>query len=461
MNNEQKLILQLIDGFKAQKGKASCYAYKPLKPENIIAVFINLHRQKYQNTTIFIVTRDYDERVKIKEILENHGLAYNVTILTKTYIRLDYNYNYTFTFIIGCNDDYPFISHLSKQSKFTFNILTEYTTKSTFNDWINKNLPIIKTNINTNDLIKDRLNYPVEERHIGVELSDDDRKQSDKYDDYIKTSMTIFGSFENADKCRIGDNVLNISAGEFRYQLAKENGWSETLDTTIEFNKNIDDIYNPNALFERANVLYNIIRERSNLVTDNNAKLEKIVEIINNNPNKQILIVSKRGEFANTIANYINENTEYLCGEYHDCIPEQYLKDENGEYITYKTGENKGKRKLFKSKALSTMCLDRFNSSDKTQKINLLSIKNSSDVKLKTAIDLVIFTSSLCLSTNEFIERYSDIEFISNPLNTFVIYCNNTIEDTKLHNRQLTRNVTLIEEEKNFTIDENSGEIYL
>lgn len=461
MNNEQKLIVQLIDGFKAQKGKASCYAYKPLKPENIIATFINLHRQKCQDTTIFIVTRDYEERLKIKEILENHGLAHNVTILTNTYIKTNYNYRYTFTFIIGQNKDYWVIKHLSEQSKFTFNILTDYNSNGVFNDWISKNLPIIKTNINTNDLVKDRLNYPVEERHIGVELSDDDKKQSDKYDDYIKTSMTIFGSFENADKCRIGDNILNISAGEFRYQLAKENGWSETLDTTIEFNKNIDDIYNPNALFERANVLYNIIRERSNLVTDNNAKLEKIIEIINNNPNKQILIVSKRGEFANTIANYINENTEYLCGEYHDCIPEQYLKDENGEYITYKTGENKGKRKLFKSKALSTMCLDRFNSSDKTQKINLLSIKNSSDVKLKTAIDLVIFTSSLCLSINEFIERYSDIEFISNPLNTFVIYCNNTIEDTKLHNRQLTRNITLIEEEKNFTIDENSGEIYL
>lgn len=461
MTNENKLIQQLINGFREQKGKASCYAYKPLKPGLIAVAFIMLHRQKRTDTRILVVVNTYDERLKLKEVLDAENLSYNITILTKTYISLNYQYNYDFTIIIGNNEDYTLLQHLNNQSKWTFNILTEYTTKGVFNDWVSKNLPIIKTNINTNDLIKDRLNYPVEERHIEVELSDEDKTQSNKYDDYIRTSMTIFGSFENADKCRIGDSILNISAGEFRYQLARENGWSETLDTTIEFNKNIDDIYNPNALFERANVLYNIIRERSNLVTDNNAKLEKIIEIIANNPNKQILIVSKRGEFANTIANYINENTEFLCGEYHDCIPEQYLKDENGEYITYKTGENKGKRKLFKSKALSTMCLDRFNSSDNSQKINLLSIKNSSDVKLKTAIDLVIFTSSLCLSINEFIERYSDIDFISNPLNTFVIYCNNTIEDTKLSNRILTRNVTLIEEEKNFTIDENSGEIYL
>ena len=461
MNNEQKLILQLLDGFKNQKGKASCYAYKPLKAGIIATMFIMFHRKKRTDTKILVVVNTYDEKIKLKEALDSINLSNNVIILTKLYINLNYNYFYDFTIIIGNNDNYALTQHLSNQSKWTLNILTEYTTKGMFNDWISKHLSVIKTNINTNDLIKDRLNYPVEERHIGVELSDDDKKQSDKYDNYIKTSMTIFGSFENADKCRIGDNILNISAGEFRYQLARENGWNETLDTTIEFNKNIDDIYNPNALFERANILYNIIRERSNLVTDNNAKLEKIIEIITNNPNKQILIISKRGEFANTIANYINENTEYLCGEYHDCIPEQYLKDENGEYITYKTGENKGKRKLFKSKALSTMCLDRFNSNDKTQKINLLSIKNSIDVKLKTAIDLIIFTSPLCLSINEFIERYSDIEFISNPLNTFVIYCNNTIEDTKLHNRQLTRNVILIEEEKNFTIDENSGEIYL
>lgn len=448
-----------MDKFVEKKGKASCYALKPVKPENIITVFINAHRQKRNDTKILIVTDTYEQRLKIKDILEKHNLIDNVTILTRKFINGYYNYIYYFTFLLGCDNDIDVLKHLNHQSKFTLNVLTEYN--PSLNEEINKILPIITTNVTFNELCQDRLKYPVEETHIPITISDEDKEQSDKYDKYISSSMSIFGSFENADKCRIGDAVLNISAGEFRYNLAKENGWSETLDTNIEFNKNIDEIYNPNSLFERANTLYNIIRERSNLLTDNNAKIPAIIDIINKHKDKKILIVSKRGEFANLIANYINENTEYLCGEYHDCIPEQYIKDENGEYIAYKSGENKGKRKLFKSKALSTMCLNRFNSSDKSFAINLLSIKNSSDIKLKTAIDIVIFTSSVCYSPNDFISRYSNIEFNSNPLISYMIYCNNTIESNKINERLLTNNVKLIEFEKNIQIDEENGAIYL
>ena len=107
------------------------------------------------------------------------------------------------------------------------------------------------------------------------------------------------------------------------------------------------------------------------------------------------------------------------------------------------------------------MALNRFNSTDNQLSINLLSTKNSADTELKTAIDLIIFTSSLCFTANEFIQRFADIEFNTNPLKTFVIYCINTIEHNKLNNRTITRNVTIIEEEKNFIIDENNGGVYL
>lgn len=460
MTNEQKYIMQLIEGFVKHHGKASCFALTPLKFENIVISFINLHRQKRTDTTILIVVRDYNERIKIKELLEKYNLIDKVTILTRTYMKIEYNYNYTFTFIVG-NTEVDFINHLKMQSKFTFAIFTEAIKDVKTYNTFNNILPIITSNITFGDLSKDRLKYPVEEMHIPVQISDEEEEQYKKYNDYVSSSMRIFGDFDNADKCRIGDSVLNISAGEFRYNLARENGWSETLDTTVEFNKEIDEIYNPNALYERSKILYNIIRERINLVTDNNSKLPIILDIINKHPDKKILIVSKRGEFANTIANYINDNSEYLCGEYHDCIPEQYLKDENGKDIVYKSGENKGKKKLFKARALSTMCLDRFNSRDKSLSINLLSIKNSSDSKLKTAIDVVIFTSSLCSSPNDFITRFDSIEFNSNILTTYVLYCDNTIEVNKLSERILTNNVKLIEYEKNIQIDEENGAVYL
>ena len=459
MTNEQKYITYLIDEFVKQKGKGSCYAYSPIKPENILITFVNLHRQKRQDTKILIVV-DNTTRQNVVNLLNKYNLQNNVTILTKTYIRTDYKYEYHFTFLVGINDDIPILNHLHNQSKFTFAIFTERIT-GIFADRVSNTIPLILSNIQFSEFAKDRINYPVEEMHIPIQMSDDDIEQSKRYDEYLSSSMAIFGSFENADKCRIGDSILNISAGEFRYNLAKENGWNEILDTTIEFNAKIDEIYNPNALYERANTLYTIIRERSKLLTDNVAKIPEIINIIRNNPNKKILIVSKRGEFANIIANYINDETELLCGEYHDCIPEQYIKDENGNTIVYKSGENKGKAKLFKSKALSSMALERFNLRDNSQAINILSIKNSSDVELKTAIDIVIFTSSVCSTPSEFINRFSNIDFNDDRLYTYVIYCDNTAESVKLHSRQLTNNVKLIETQKTIKIDEENGAVYL
>lgn len=458
--NEQKHILQLIDKFVEEKGKGSCYSFRPIKPENILITFINLHRQKRTDTKILIVVDNYERRTIILNLLSKYNLLDNITILTKTYINLKYSYNYHFTFIVGINDNLILLQHLTKDSKFTFSIFTEKLNASMEYE-VNRFLPVLRTNIQFSDFAKDRLNHPVEEMHIPIQLSDDDLELSKKYDAYMKTSMAIFGSFENADKCRIGDVNLNISAGEFRYQLAKENGWSETLDTTIEFNANIDEVYNPNALYERAKTLYDIIRERSKLLTDNKAKLPVILDIIRKHHDKKILIVSKRGEFANEIANYINETTELYCGEYHDAIPEQYLKDENNNIITYKSGTNKGKPKLFKSKYLSSMSLKRFNSQDKSLEINLLSIKNSSDNELKTAINVVIFTSSVCSTINEFITRFDNIDFKDNVLYSYVLYCNDSAESVKIHNRQITNNVKLIENEKSIQIDEESGDVYL
>ena len=228
MTNEQKYIMQLIEGFVKHRGKASCFALSPIKPKNIVVSFINLHRQKRIDSTILIVVRDYNERIKIKELLEKYNLIDKVTILTRTYMKTEYNYYYTFTFIIG-NKEIDFINHLRMQSKFTFTIFTEAIEDVKTYNTFNNILPIIKPNITFGDLSKDRLKYPVEETHIPVQISDEEEQQYKKYNDYVTSSMRIFGDFDNADKCRIGDTVLNISAGEFRYNLARENGWSEKI----------------------------------------------------------------------------------------------------------------------------------------------------------------------------------------------------------------------------------------
>lgn len=461
MSNEEKFIYQLTTQFNIKKGKASCYCYNPIKPKNIILYFVGLHRQRHPDTTILIIVRDYDERKEIVDLLTKNNLYNNINVLSILYLKPYFAYKAYLTLIIGINDNFELINNLEKNSKFTFNILTEYNNDETFNSNVDKILSFIQTNINLNDISNDHIKFPVEEMHISVNLTDDDAKLNEKYNNFIRQSINIFGSFENLDKCRVGDTKLNISAEDFRQQFAIENGWSYELDTKLDFNKEIDKLYNPNALYERASLVYNIIRERTNLCSDNKNKFEKVVELINELKDKRILIVSKRGEFANAIANYINENTEYVCGEYHDSIPEQYIKDDNGEYITYKSGENKGKLKPFKTQALSTLWLNRFNSNDLYEKINLLSIKNSTDAELKTAINCVIFTSPLGGTTKDFLLRFTNIEFIDKPLKVYILYSENSIEETKLSEIQPEININIIDEKKEIKIDDENGAVYL
>lgn len=66
------------------------------------------------------------------------------------------------------------------------------------------------------------------------------------------------------------------------------------------------------------------------ICSDNVCKLERIVEIIKDNPDKRFLIISKRGEYAATVTKYINDKLGEICGDYHDKIEDKVLVDDNG-----------------------------------------------------------------------------------------------------------------------------------
>ena len=304
----------------------------------------------------------------------------------------------------------------------------------------------------------DNIYSPVEEHRYGVELSDDDRELYNKYTDYITTCISIFGELSNIEKCKKGDDKLGISAADFRNTIAYENGWREDLDTNIPFMKQIDDIYNPNILFERACTFYTITKQRRDLVCDNDAKLEVIKNICLDNKDKKILIISKRGEYAAKITKYLNENSDIKCGDYHDCIEDAIAIDDMGIPILVKSGVNKGKPRVIGAQAQSSLNERRFNAGY----INALSIKSASNIKLKIACDIVILTSSLCDNIIEVKSRFTDIVFNSVPTKTFRVYCNSTIENDKLNKEKENTLFTIINEtENNVLYDENSGDIIL
>lgn len=429
LKNKDKLIREVVNGFQENRGRASVYCFNHDVIPELIYNIIKPFSTKNPNDQIFIVVNEYETRKAILDFIKSKNETYNLRILSYSYINTKYSYYYKLIILAGLNDHNESIfNHLAINSRFLLNIITEVILNNYFIEYVRERFPIIQTADYDTNIRKDDIYSPVEETLVLVNLSDEDIDKYEKFTDYINTSVSIFGTLDNIEKCKKGDSATGVSAAEFRNNIANNNGWNENLDMTLPFMKQIDAVYNPNVLYERACNFYNITKARRDLLSDNIAKLEVIKNICENNKDKQILIVSSKGEFAAKITNYINNNTSLICGDYHDCIDPRIAIDDNGDIITIKSGKSKGKPRMLGSQAQSTLNEARFN--NKT--INVLSIKFSSNIKLKIACDMIILTSPLFGNIIDVKTRFKDIKFNGEVTETYRIYCNNTIEADKL-----------------------------
>ena len=458
MNNKEKLIDTIITGFQSNKGKSSFYCFnKKIVPEIIYSVIYRFIA-KHSNIPIFIVVDSYYTRKSILDYINEKEITANITCMNADFIKDKYKYNYMLSILVGINDDFNVISKISTDSKFTMCILTNNVMNNDFINNVRKILPNIDTAKFDNKIKLDNICSPVEEYRYGIDLSEEDTNSYNKYTDYINTSISVFEELDNIEKCRKGDTKLNISAVEFRNELAKKNGWSENLDMSIDFMRQIDDIYNPNTLLERANNFYTIAKNRRDLCCNNINKFNIIKEILEENIDKKILIVSKSGEYAAAITNYINTETEFTCKDYHDSIKDAVAIDENGNPLFIKTGINKGNVKIIGSQAQSTANQALYNNNI----INILSIKNASNTKLKIACDVVILTTSLFFNIVSVKQRFTNVSFNNNLLKVYRIYCNDTIEQQQLYKEKNYPFINIIDKTENFIeYDKNSNCIIL
>lgn len=305
-----------------------------------------------------------------------------------------------------------------------------------------------------------RVSTPVEEYQIPI-LMDDDTKSVEllsKYDEYIATSVSIFGSFDIMQQCRTGNTQLNISAATICSNIAKENGWDEHLDMSTEFNVEIDRLYNPINLRERASQTYEIIRLRSQLLSDYEEKLKTILDIINENFDKKILVINKRAEFASKITEYINSfSTEEICGNYHDKAEPIQTYDANGNPRCYKSGINKGKPKLLGAQAQKSSNEKLFNQ----DLLRVLSTSNAPDKSLNVDLDIIIITSSQCEDIKSYLYRFDKVRYKNNKLILYTLYCKNSQEEKLLNNRLQADNHTIINKCKKYVINENNSDFVL
>ena len=287
-----------------------------------------------------------------------------------------------------------------------------------------------------------RTSTPIEETLIDVSIPEDtdDYKLLEYYNDYIATSLNIFGSFEIMQQCRLGNLALNISAAQICDSIARENGWNEHLNMNDSMSRQIDELFNPGNLKERASETYNKIRLRMQLLTDYKGKLDVILKLTQEHKDKNILIFSKRAEFAKKITNYLNEMSgDIVCGDYHDQLDPIVGRDDDGNVIRYKTGKKKGEIRYFGDRSQRFYNQKLINEG----KIHVLSANNAPDKDLCCKVDVVIITSPICESIESFIYRLSNIYF-DDKIILYTIFVKNSIEEQKLQNKPVSETHVIV-----------------
>lgn len=410
------------------KGHGTVHCVRPMEYTKLILVVLKRMLAKNDKLKVFIAVDSYNTRKAIIDALTAENINQDhITILSETYINARFHYHYDLAIFVGLDRYSLYVNCVGTGSNFHLFIVTKDVLRAEHLTEIYKHYPAVNIELSSNDINAVNMSSPVEERRIGCLLCPADKQEYDKYTEFVTQCFNIFGDFDNIQKARVGDTKLGISAAEFRNQLANENGWSAELDMTNGFNRQVDECYNPNILLDKATLCYEIIRKRSNLVTDNDVKLDAILNIVKENSDKQILIISKRGEFAARITNHLEEHG-VLVGDYHDNVEPRLLVDENGVPVLYKSGANKGKPRMIKSKAISSANERLFQDG----RIKVLSIKNSSSDELKINVDMWIITSPLCDEVAALKYRFNKVLFNGAPHIIYKVFIQETIEETKL-----------------------------
>ncbi len=471
MNKVEELFNEAMNHWRDAKGKGTALIPKNFNDKAIVLGVLQRVLSRSPTAIVVIFTSTYNERLDLIEYIttqddEENNKEFKKLISNKTLKIVTINladsisgwikwiWNPHLVIFYHVTDINQYVEKLLNQAKFNLFILNSIKDVNRL-DILYKHSPILP-DFKQNEIDEIRTSTPIEDVWIGITIPEntEEGKLLKYYNDYITTSLNIFGSFDIIKQTRLGNSEYNVSATQICNQIAQENGWNDHLDMSVELNIQIDALYNPNNIRERATQTYEIIRNRANLLSDYNGKLEEILKIVNDNPNDKIFIINKRGEFANKVTEYINSMSDtIICGNYHDKVDPIPAIDVDGNPIVYKSGVNKGKRKMMMYQAQKTLNQTLFNNGN----LRVLCTNNSPDKDLSISVDRIIITSPLCEDIKSYLYRLSHINFNGSQLNLHTLYIKGSLEETKLLNKDVAENHKIVNNyQKNVVFSDNS-----
>lgn len=468
MRTISDIFEQAIEHWRTNKGIGTAIVPKGINDMVLVLSVLQRIYARSPNSTVVIIVNDFNERQRIRDFITNQDEEENneefkkllnnscLKILTASFIEIKYcNHGYP-TLCIGYHIESLSnrLSHYIRMSRFRLVVLDKLMQSNTDMSMLYSICPLLD-DFKQAEIEQIKANSPVEEERIGVELPEDSEvyKLYQYYNEYISTSMSIFGNFDIIQQARTGNSTVGLSVTQVCAQIAEENGWNPNLDMSIEFNIEVDKLYNPIALRDRANLTYEIVRKRAQLLSDFESKLDKIIDIVRANENKKILIINKRGEFASKVTEFINTFSETnICGDYHDKVDNVPMLDNRGLPVLYKTGEKKGQPRMMAAQAQKTYNMNRFNDGD----LRILSTSNAPDKDLCIDVDIIIITSPQCKSIQSYMYRLSDVCIPSGNIKLYSIYCINTMEEKLLENKEIGKNHKIVSKSENYNFDEKN-----
>ena len=468
MKNVRNFYEESIEKWRINRGKGTMVLDKKTDPFPIVLNIIQRLFNKSPTNTI-IVVKDFNERSKLIVYLTHQDDEENnkefQTLIKDKVLRIftaDFMMKYRFESLglcvtIGNESINSATIEFLNRSKYRLTILDEYLKD------IDLRLKLYEVNavlegFDQNEVNNLRMTTPVEEIQIPVEIDDETViDELAKCDKYITESINIFGSFDIIQQCRVGNSTINISAEQYCNQIAQDNGWSDTMDMTVPINVKVDEMYNPCKLRERASMVYDIIRRRSQLLSDYEGKLIEVVNIIREHKDEKFIVISKRGEFAAKVTEYINKFTTSKCGDYHDKLDNIPAVDINGNELYYKSGANAGRRKMMGYQAQKTLNEAKFN----FDMINVLSLSNAPTKSLNINVSNVIITSPQCDTIEQYIYRLNNVNF-GNNIKLYTLFIKNSVEQKSLQAKEISTNHKIVNNcEIKTDFDENVGAIFV
>lgn len=453
-----ELFIKAIEEWRIKKGIGT--AIIPFGVNDKVLI-LGILQRVYNNKNFgrtFIITSDFNERSQLVDFLTHQDEEENnkefkdliskktIKVVSKNLVEDNlFTLNGIFSLVIlyHIEDITNIICEALNKGKFKLVIVNKLIADEDRSK-LYKICPLLET-FKEDEVRSIRLLTPVEEMLVDVQLNSKDKETLKQHNDYITTSVNIFGDLKMLDKARIGDKDNNVSAEEVCRRVAISNGWSENLDMNIEYNRQIDFLFNPISLSDRAKLTYDIIRARTELLASNESKLQAIYEIVKEHSDKKILIINKKADFATQVRDYLNKSfNKQVCECFHDKLDSIELKDINGNFVTYKSGTKAGMIKMAGAQLQCTMNMSLFNNN----RINVLSVGNAPDKKLAIDIDIVIITSPLCNDIESYIYRLDKVNFNSS-IKLFTLYISNTLEQRHLQERRLPVSHILLNNIKN------------